>query len=79
MEALVGLQYAYEFSGDIQFRNAQLDIWNYTKKHFIDSKYGEWHFRLNENQEPYTTEDKVSMWKAPYHNSRACMVLIKLI
>ncbi len=79
MEALVGLQYAYEFSGDIQFRNAQLDIWNYTKKHFIDSKYGEWHFRLNENKEPYTTEDKVSMWKAPYHNSRACMVLIKLI
>lgn len=76
MEAIVGLQYAFEISGEEHFRTAQLDIWQYTKNHIIDHKNGEWHFRLNKNNEPYTSEDKLSMWKAPYHNSRACMLVL---
>jgi len=76
MEAIVGLQYAFEISGEEHFRTAQLDIWQYTKNHIIDHKNGEWHFRVNKNNEPYTSEDKLSMWKAPYHNSRACMLVL---
>ena len=74
-EAMVGLFYAYRISEEEQFRNAIYDIWNFTKKNIIDHENGEWFFRIDENNQPYTHEDKLGMWKCPYHNSRACMVL----
>jgi mannobiose 2-epimerase len=76
-EAMVGLDYAYRFSGDQKFWDALLDIWEYTKKHIIDAEKGEWHFRVDENNTPYQQEDKLGMWKCPYHNSRACIQIIQ--
>lgn len=76
-EAMVGLDYAYENSGDEKFCEALLDIWEYTKIHILDRESGEWFFRVDENNKPYKEEDKLGMWKCPYHNSRTCMVLLK--
>lgn len=76
-EAMVGLEYAYQISGDGKFRTAIFDIWNFTQEHIIDRENGEWFFRIDENNRPYTQEDKLGMWKCPYHNSRACIVLMK--
>jgi len=75
MEALVGLNYAYKIKKEEKYISHSLLIWDFTKKHLIDRENGEWHFRVNRNGSAYTSEDKVSMWKAPYHTSRACMVL----
>lgn len=75
-EAMLGLQYAYQISGEKKFKNAQLDIWEYIKENIIDHENGEWYFRINNENEPYPEGDKLSMWKSPYHNSRACMMLI---
>ena len=76
-EAMVGLQYASEISGREEFRDAVEDIWDYTKENIIDKKNGEWFFRVNENNQPYEEEDKLGMWKCPYHNSRACIILLE--
>lgn len=76
-EAMVGLQYVYVFSGEKKYKEAQLDIWEYIKSNVIDRKNGEWYFRVDSRNKPYHEEDKLSMWKAPYHNSRACMMLLK--
>lgn len=76
-EAMVGLEYAYRISGEEKFRDAIYDIWKFTRKHIIDHEKGEWFFRINENNRPYVQEDKLGMWKCPYHNSRACIVLTK--
>jgi len=75
MEALIGLKYANELKNDEKYINASLKIWEFTKKNFIDTKNGEWFFRIDKNGKAYTNEDKVSMWKAPYHTSRACILL----
>ncbi|AVR47326.1 N-acylglucosamine 2-epimerase [Christiangramia fulva] len=77
VEAMLGLEYAFELTGEDIFRKAERDIWKYTLKHIKDRKHGEWHFRVDENNHPYTSEDKVSMWKAPYHTSRALIKLLK--
>ena len=74
-EALVGLQYAYQIQNNPKYLEASARIWDYTKKHLIDYENGEWFFRVDKNNKVYTTEDKVSMWKAPYHTSRAFMQL----
>lgn len=75
MEALVGLKYVYELTHKPKYIEASLKIWDFTKNNLIDKIHGEWHFRVDKNGKVYTEEDKVSMWKAPYHTSRACILL----
>jgi len=75
VEALVGLNYVYKLTNDEKYINASKKIWAFTKSHIIDHKNGEWHFRVDKNNTPYKKEHKVSMWKAPYHNSRACIII----
>ncbi|MCY2685532.1 AGE family epimerase/isomerase [Salinimicrobium sp. TH3] len=76
-EAMVGLEYAYQISGDKKFREAITDIWKFTQKNIIDHENGDWFLRIDENNRPYVQEDKLGMWKCPYHNARACIVLTK--
>lgn len=76
-EAMVGLYYAYTISGDKNYSEAVEKIWKYTREHLIDRKNGEWFFRTDRNGIPYTNEDKIGMWKCPYHNSRAFMQLLE--
>ena len=78
VEAMVGLDYAWRISGNKEFLEAKYNIWSFTKKHLIDRKNGEWFFRIDCNNSPYAKEDKLSMWKAPYHNSRALLMLLNL-
>lgn len=75
VEALVGLDYAYNISRDPKYADCALRIWNFTKNHLIDHDHGEWHFRVDKEGNNYVHEDKVSMWKAPYHTTRACIKL----
>lgn len=75
MEALVGLKYAYELTEDDTYLTTSIQIWEFVKAWIIDQKNGEWHFRVNRDGQPYEEEDKVSMWKAPYHTCRACLLL----
>lgn len=75
VEALVGLNYAYNLKNDKKYIDNSLKIWDFTKRNLIDYENGEWFFRVDKKGKIYTQEDKVSMWKAPYHTSRACIIL----
>ena len=37
---------------------------------------GEWFCRVSREGEPYTEEDKVGIWKCPYHNARVCLEVL---
>lgn len=76
-EALVGFYDAYQISNEGVFRDAALRVWDFTKRNIIDRRGGEWHFRVNRRGEPYKDEDKAGFWKCPYHNSRACLEVLK--
>ncbi len=76
-EALVGLNYAYKISKNEAFLNASAAILNFIEQHIIDHTNGEWFWRVDKNRKLYITDYKMGMWKAPYHNSRACMLLSK--
>jgi mannobiose 2-epimerase len=77
VEALVGLKYANDIEHNQKYINASLKIWEFTKEYLIDTKNGEWFFRIDKNEKVYINEDKVSMWKAPYHTTRACVILTR--
>ena len=60
------------------FLKKSLASWQFVKDHILDTKNGEWFWGVKENYE-LMNEDKVGIWKCPYHNSRACIELIKRI
>ena len=46
------------------------------KTNMMDKKFGEWNCRVNSQRIP-DPEHKVSLWKGPYHNTRACLEIIR--
>ena len=78
-EALVGFYNTWQITGDEKYLAIVEKNWQYTKAKILDKKNGEWLWGINENGEAMKGEDKTGIWKCPYHNSRACMELIKRI
>ncbi len=76
-EGLVGFLNAWHISGETHFYDAAALLWQFIGKYLKDPVLGEWYWRVNREGEPITTEDKVSQWKCPYHNGRACMEVMQ--
>jgi cellobiose epimerase len=74
-EALTGFLHAYQLSGDPRFLQASLHGWDFIAAHFIDTRHGGW-YRLLKRDDTVISQDKISLWKCPYHNGRACMEMI---
>ena len=78
-EAVVGLLYVWQITGEIKYFNIAGKIWTFIGETILDKVNGEWFFRVNKEGVPYTNENKVGPWKCPYHNSRACLQIIWLL
>ena len=75
-EAMVGFYNAYQLTKEQQFLDKSLQSWEFTKKHLLDTKNGEWFMGVTPEHK-VTGNDKISMWKCPYHNSRACLEMLE--
>lgn len=78
-EAMVGFFNAWQLTGDEEFLNISVRNWNYVKNNLLDKDNGEWFWGRLENGELMPGEDKAGLWKCPYHNSRACLEIVKRI
>ncbi len=75
-EATVGFLNAYQISGNPQFFAASLHSWAFIQQNLVDRKYGEWLRVATTNTRLRARHPKLSFWKCPYHNGRACLELI---
>ncbi|MDB5110346.1 MAG: N-acylglucosamine 2-epimerase [Mucilaginibacter sp.] len=75
-EAVVGFYNAYQVTGEEAFFDKAVASWDFTQKHIIDHQKGEWLWGVNNDGTVMSGYGKVSFWKCPYHNSRACMEMI---
>lgn len=71
-EALVGFINAYEITGDPKYLMASIRTWGFIKTRIINHKTGEWHWGTDKSGQ-VMVQPTLSMWKCPYHNSRALM------
>jgi mannobiose 2-epimerase len=78
-EGVVGCVNAYENSHDKKYLDAAFGFWNFIKKFQVDSRYGEWFYRVDEEAKPILSYDKVGQWKCPYHNSRMCLEIMRRV
>ncbi len=56
-----------------------MNSWYFINKHILDKQNGEWFWGVNEDYTLIKGEDKVGIWKCPYHNTRACIEIIRRI
>ena len=78
-EAMVGFYNAWQITNDYSFLEKSLNNWAFIKKYILNKAAGEWFWGVNEDYSVMEKEDKVGMWKCPYHNGRACIELLKRI
>ncbi|RYE17038.1 MAG: N-acyl-D-glucosamine 2-epimerase, partial [Sphingobacteriales bacterium] len=78
-EAMVGFFNAWQITGNNNYLQLSMHNWEYTKEHIIDRQNGEWVWGIAADDLLMAWEDKVGIWKCPYHNSRACLEIIKRI
>ena len=76
-EAIVGFFNAWQLTGDKKFLDHSLNAWQYVKNNILDKEHGEWLWGIAEDGKIMDAEDKAGLWKCPYHNSRACIEIIK--
>lgn len=77
-EAMVGFINAYKISGNEDFFDAALRSWEFIKRCMKDQQHGEWYWRVNRQGKAIYADDKAGTWKAPYHNVRACLQILKI-
>jgi mannobiose 2-epimerase len=78
-EAMVGFYNAWQINGDERYLDNALKSWQFIKNNILDKTHGEWLWGVDAKGHAMAPEDKVGIWKCPYHNSRACIEIIKRI
>ena len=78
-EAMVGFFNAWQLTGDETYFFDSINNWQFVKNQIINNDTGEWIWGVKENNALMYDQDKVGIWKCPYHNSRACIEIIKRI
>lgn len=76
-EAMIGFFNAWQISGDDGWLQRSLASWEFVRSYIRDPKGGEWWWGVQADHSPMPGQDKAGFWKCPYHNSRACMEIIR--
>ncbi len=76
-EAAVGFLNAFMISQDRRYYEASVNSWLFIEKNLIDTVNKEWHWKVTRGLEPIQTSPKVSPWKGPFNNGRACIELLR--
>jgi mannobiose 2-epimerase len=76
-EAMVGFLKAFQLTGETHFLDKSLRCWEFVKAHVIDHTHGEWYWAIMSDYSRMPDQDKAGLWKCPYHNSRACLEIIR--
>lgn len=75
-EAMVGFLNAWQLTHEDKYKLYVESLWDFIKMYILDTKNGEWYWGRNENLSLMLDDDKLGIWKCPYHNSRACLEII---
>ncbi len=75
-EAMVGFMNAYQLTHEKAFLDKSVRSWEFIKKYLLDLKNGEWYSGVTVDHKILGNE-KISMWKCPYHNSRSCLEMLE--
>ena len=76
---MVGFFNAWQLTKDEKYLHYVLNNWQFIQQYILDKKNGEWFWGVNGDHTVMEGQDKAGFWKCPYHNTRACLEIIKRI
>lgn len=76
-EAMVGFLHVWQVSGEGIWWQRSVDCWNFVKRYIRDPVGSEWYWGIRADHSPMPGQDKAGFWKCPYHNSRACLEIMR--
>lgn len=77
-EAMVGFFNAWQNTGNKIYLQQSIASWHFVQQYIHDKQHGEWLWGVHEDYSPMQ-KDKAGLWKCPYHNTRACIEIIKRV
>ena len=78
-EAMVGFFNTWQITGIEKYLDISIASWEFVKNNMLDKTNGEWFWGIDEHGKVMSKDDKAGLWKCPYHNSRACIEIIRRI
>jgi mannobiose 2-epimerase len=77
-EGIVGMVNAWQLSGDASFLRRAERLWGFVKGAIVDGAHGDWFWGAQYPAgTPMQGQYKGGLWKASYHNGRACMEIMR--
>jgi len=77
-ETVVGFFNTWQIAGKQKYKDQAIQTWKFIKDYIVDKENGEWFRGVDSDLKPIDS-DKVGPWKAPYHNARMCLEMMKRI
>lgn len=78
-ETVVGYLWQAHYYNDTKAYDKAFSCWKYIQTNLIDTVNGEWWWGVHSDGSKDVENDKVGFWKCPYHNTRMCLEIIKLL
>ena len=76
-ESMIGFFNAWQITQDEKYLEKSISSWHFIKEHIHHKEKGEWYWGINVDYTIMKGQDKVGLWKCPYHNTRACIEILK--
>ena len=77
-ESVIGFFNSWQISKNDKYLQQAIKSWEFIQKNIIDENRGEWFWGVDSNLKTLNN-DKINPWKAPYHNARMCLEMIRRI
>ena len=77
-ETVVGNLWLWKYHGDSEGLARAKACWNYIKTNLIRPD-GEWHWAILPDGTPDLSQPRAGFWKCPYHNTRMCLEVMRII
>lgn len=78
-EDVIGLVYLHKFHRIPGALDKAVASWRYIRDNIVDNEGGEWHWSRRASGDINRDDDKAGFWKCPYHNSRMCTEVIRVL
>lgn len=75
-ELWIGMINAWQLTGNTAYYKIFEKNWHFVQRYLLDTQNGEWIWGIHADTTPIA-KDKAGFWKCPYHNSRACIEVLK--
>lgn len=77
-EAVVGNFWLWKYHGDDAAADRAFALWAWIRDHLLRTD-GEWQWAILPDGSPDLSQPKAGFWKCPYHNTRMCLEVLRLL